>query len=198
MEKTGCHEDTAIATQTDQTKDTAPARRRRGFEQAGGLVAAPIRKASESRGFAVVRLLTHWPEIVGAEVARVSRPQKVSWSQGGMGGTLVILADGAHAPLIQMQEARIRDRVNACYGHAAIARIRVVQTAPDMDARPATGFAEPAAPFAGAAPAERPLERPLAPDLADRLSGIRDPDLRAQLAAMGGRVRPVVSREKRV
>ncbi len=156
-------------------------------------MAVPVRKAGETRGFAVVRLLTHWPEIVGEEVARVSRPQKVSWSQGGFGGTLVILADGSHAPLIQMQQALIRDRVNACYGHAAIARIRIVQTAPDLDTRPATGFAEAAAPFAGCAAADRPLD----PDLAARLAQIRDPDLRAQLAALGRRMRPVPSREER-
>jgi len=170
----------------DPAQDAAPTRRKRGFERAGGLVATRIRQAGESRGFAVARLLTHWPEIVGDEVARVCRPQKVSWSQGGFGGTLLILTDGAHAPLIQMQEARIRERVNACYGHAAIARIRIVQTASDLDARPAHGFSEGQAPFGGA-PA---LERPPSPEVAERLSGIRDPDLRAQLATLGSRVRP--------
>lgn len=178
----------AARPQTEPTLDAAPTRRKRGFERAGGLVATRIRQAGEARGFAVARLLTHWPEIVGDEVARVCRPQKVSWSQGGFGGTLVILAEGAHAPLIQMQEARIRERVNACYGHAAIARIRIVQTAPEMDVQPARGFAEMAAPFEG--PAAR--DKPLSPEVSDRLSAIRDPDLRAQLAALGGRVRPVI------
>ena len=166
--------------------DAPRPRRKRGFERAGGLLATRIRQAGESRGFAIARLLTHWPEIVGDEVARVCRPQKVSWSQGGFGGTLVILAEGAHAPLIQMQEARIRERVNACYGHAAIARIRIVQTASDHDVHPAQGFSEPQVPFTGRTAPDRPLSS----EVSDRLSGIRDPDLRAQLATLGGRVRP--------
>ncbi len=177
----------AARPKSDQAQDAAPARRKRGFERAGGLVATRIRQAGESRGFAVARLLTHWPEIVGDEVARVCRPQKVSWSQDGFGGTLVILADGAHAPLIQMQAVRIRERVNACYGHAAIARIRIVQTAADLDTRPAHGFSEAQASFTGA-PTPKPAP---SPEMEHRLSGIRDPELRAQLAALSNRVRPV-------
>ena len=40
-------------------------RRRRGFEAASSLLAERVQKAAEGRGFAVSRLLTHWPEIAG-------------------------------------------------------------------------------------------------------------------------------------
>lgn len=105
------------------------ARRMRGFEAAGGLLREPIRKAGETRGFAVTRLLTHWPEIAGPDLAPLCRPVKVSYAQGGIGATLTLLASGAAAPLVQMQTDRLRERVNAIYGYAAISRIRVTQTA---------------------------------------------------------------------
>ncbi|WP_461470207.1 DUF721 domain-containing protein [Pararhodobacter sp.] len=114
----------------------------RGFEAASALLRDPIRKAGESRGFAVSKLLTHWPEVAGADLAPLCRPVKISYGQGGFGATLTLLASGAAAPLVQMQTERLRDKVNAIYGYAAIARIRVTQTA-------AEGFAEPQRPFEG-------------------------------------------------
>jgi len=167
---------------TDPGDDALSARRQRGFERAGALAEARIRRAGERRGFATARLLTHWAEIVGEEVARICRPVKVSWSQGGFGGTLVVQADGAQAPLVQMQAEQIRARVNACHGHAAIARLRI-QQAP-LSA--ATGFAEGQAAFEG--PGIR-SSAPPSPALAERLAGITDPELREQLVLMAGRLR---------
>lgn len=119
----------------------------RGFEAAASLVSARLRTGAESRGFAVARLLTHWPEIVGAETAACTRPVRVAHGRS-FGATLTILTDGAHAPLVQMQLPRIRDRVNAVYGFNAIARVAITQTA-------ATGFAEGQAAFRHA-PAVKP------------------------------------------
>lgn len=108
----------------------------RGFESASGLLRDPIRKVGESRGFAVTKLLTHWPEVAGPDLAPLCRPVKIGYGQGGLGATLTLLTSGAAAPLVQMQLERLREKVNAIYGYAAISRIRVTQTA-------AEGFAEP-------------------------------------------------------
>jgi hypothetical protein len=62
-----------------------PIRRIRGFEAASGLLKTQVRVAGESRGFAVTRLLTHWTEIAGEEMARVTRPVKVGYGREGMG-----------------------------------------------------------------------------------------------------------------
>ncbi len=128
----------------DDALQRAPraARRMRGFEPAAGLLRERIRKAGETRGFSTSRVLTHWAEIAGRDIAALCRPVKVSYAQGGFGATLTILATGAAAPLVQMQLPRLKDRVNAAYGFAAIARIQVTQTA-------AQGFAEPAPRFEG-------------------------------------------------
>lgn len=109
-------------------------RRKRGFERASSLVAARMRSAGESRGFASVRLLTHWTEIVGPEIAAVARPVEISHGCG-FGATLTLLTTGAQAPMLEMQKETIRERVNSCYGYSAIQAVRLTQTA-------ATGFAE--------------------------------------------------------
>lgn len=124
-----------------------PGRRMRGFEPAAGLLREPIRKAGESRGFAASKVLTHWAEIVGPELAAQCRPAKVSYAEGGLGGTLTLLASGAAAPMLQMQLPALKERINAAYGYAAIARIRITQTAERLASAP-PGLAEAPAPFA--------------------------------------------------
>lgn len=159
-------------------------RRMRGFEPTAGLLRDRIRTAGESRGFAVARLLTHWSEIVGEEIARHARPVRVGYRRDGFGATLTLLTTGAHAPMIEMQKDTIRDRVNACYGYAAISRIALTQTAPD-------GFAEGRAAFA---PRPSEADVPRAPDpaatrrAAEAAAGVADPGLRAALERLGQRV----------
>lgn len=157
----------------------------KGFAQAGGLVQPQIKRASESRGFAVSRLVTHWAEVVGPDIARLCRPVKVGYARQGMGATLTLLARGAAGPMLQPQLPAIRDRVNACYGYNAVSQIRITQTA-------ATGFGEGQAGFDG--PARRVDDRPASPgpeaqargaEVADEIS---DPGLRAALAGLGARV----------
>lgn len=161
------------------------ARRGRGFRQAGALLREPVARAGERRGFAQLRLLTHWPEIVGEETARVTRPLRISWGREGFGATLLLLVAPAAGPMVQMQLPLIREKVNACYGYNAIARISLTQTAPQ-------GFAEGRSPFA---PAPRaPAAPPAAPDpdiaarAAEATACIRDPALRAALEALGRNV----------
>lgn len=102
------------------------------------------------------RLLTHWAEVVGEDVARLALPVKVSYPRDGFGATLTVLTTGASAPLVQMQAPAIRDRVNACYGYNAIARITITQTAP-------TGFADGQVAFAPAPRREPPPPTPQPP-----------------------------------
>lgn len=122
------------------TVGTKKHRRGKGFRAASTLVSRNIREAGESRGFAVSRVLTHWQEIVGPDLAEQTRPVDVRYGRSGIGATLTILTTGAMAPLVQMQSERIRERVNACYGYSAISQVKITQTA-------AQGFAEGQASF---------------------------------------------------
>ena len=134
---------------TPQQPPRDPERRLRGFEPASGLLQSRIRAAGEKRGFATSRLLTHWAEIAGEDTAKITRPVKIGYGREGMGATLTLLVAPAHAPMVQMDLPRLKDRVNAVYGYAAIARIALTQTA-------ATGFAEGQAQFSPAAKTKAP------------------------------------------
>ena len=57
-----------------------------GFARAEKLLTGQIRKASESRGFAESRVLTHWAEIVGTELAAATRPIEVKYGRVRMDG----------------------------------------------------------------------------------------------------------------
>ncbi|MBW7920912.1 MAG: DUF721 domain-containing protein [Rubellimicrobium sp.] len=160
-----------------QTPADRKTRRARGFVAAADLLRDRIRAAGESRGFAATKLLTRWDEVAGPTIAAFCRPVEVRHAKGGIGATLTVLATGAVAPLVEMRKLEIIERVNACYGYNAIARLRITQTAPK-------GFAEVAAPFT---PARRAAA---APDAAAQAaaSGISDTELRLALATLAANV----------
>lgn len=156
-------------------------RRKRGFERTSSLLMARIRKAGETRGFAVTRVLTHWGDIVGQDIARIARPVDVSYGRGGMGATLTVLTTGAQAPMLEMQKEKLRDRVNGVYGYNAIARIRITQTAP-------TGFAEGQAQFAPAPKVKKEPDPEVVADVRSTAANVADEGLRAALEALGQNV----------
>lgn len=140
-----------------------------------------IRAASEARGFAETRLLTHWAEIVGPAVAAIARPVNVSYGKGGFGATLTLLTTGAQAPMLEMQKEQIREKVNACYGYSAISRVRITQTAP-------TGFAEGQIAF-DHAPRAAPQPDPAIHETAARVAqDVTNEGLRLALQALGANV----------
>lgn len=150
----------------------------RGFKSTANVLSARIKRAGESRGFAVSRLLTHWDSVVGAQIAGIARPVNVTYGRAGFGATLSLLTTGAHAPVLEMQKEAIRARVNATYGYNAISRIRITQTA-------AEGFA-PAAP-----PAARSDTAPPRASLAaaERVAApVADDRLRMALARLGANI----------
>jgi len=161
-----------------------PNRLAKGFVQTGGLLGGRIRAATQSRGFAETRLLTQWREIAGEAIASIARPVKVAYGRQGFGATLTLLTNGANAPIVQAESAKIRERVNSVYGYAAISVVRVTQTSE-------TGFAEPQAEFRRAAPG-KPAKDGDPPrmdaDLGKAVNDIADPSLRSALAALGDNI----------
>lgn len=140
-----------------------------------------IRKASEGRGFAQSRVLTHWAEIVGADTAAVTQPVNITYGRGGMGATLTLLTTGAMAPMIDMQKEKIREKVNACYGYNAITKVRITQTAP-------TGFAQGRVAFKPA-PKKDPTPDPALKEAAkDIAEGCSSDDLRTALETLATNV----------
>lgn len=158
-------------------------RRTYGFKRADSLLQGRIRDASATRGFAQSKLLTQWAEIVGPQIAAMSRPVEVSYGRGGMGATLVLLTTGANAPVLEMEKEKLRAKVNAVYGYSAISRIRVTQTAP-------TGFADGKVAFQ-AAPVDTPPAEPsrdVKHHAAQTVAPIADDGLRAALEKLAAHV----------
>lgn len=162
-------------------KQPRPNSTTRGFSRAATLMQTRIRQASEERGFAVTRLLTHWTEVVGEATAQIATPVNVSYGKGGMGATLTLLTTGAQAPMLEMQKEQIREKVNACYGYRAISRVRVTQTAP-------TGFADGRVAFTPASKAKKTPSEAVQSTAKTLSDGIESDDLRAALAALGANV----------
>lgn len=161
-----------------------PSRRRRGFEAAGTLLGGRIRRASEKRGFALTKLLTHWDEIAGPDIATMAHPVEVKHGRsGGLGATLTLLTTGAYATLLEMQKPRLLERVNACYGYPAISRIRITQTA-------ATGFADGQATFRHAPKPEtaKPADPAVQHAAKGLSSDVKSDDLRAALELLARNV----------
>ena len=154
-------------------------RRYRGFQRTSGLLQDQIRKVGESRGFAVSRLLTHWVDIAGAETAAMAMPVKVGYSRGGIGATLTLLTTGSYAPLLQVELPKIREKVNACYGYAAISHIHITQTA-------ATGFAEGQVAFTPAkVAAPKELDPRISKIVGQTAAGVDNSQLRQALEELG-------------
>lgn len=162
-------------------KPQTPFRRERGFEPASRLLVERIRTAGESRGFAVARLLTQWPEIAGQELARITRPVKISYGREGLGATLTLLTTGAVAPMVEMRKDHLRERVNAVYGYSAIARIHLTQTA-------GTGFAEGQAQFVHAPKAPAAPDPAIVAKATETAAVIKDEGLRAALELLARNV----------
>lgn len=164
---------------------TKPARKfgtTRGFKSASALLTRQVREAGESRGFAVSRVLTHWPEIAGPDIASHTRPVEIRYGRTGLGSVLTVLTTGAHAPMVEMQKERLRERVNACYGYNAVSAIRITQTA-------STGFAEGKAAFSHAAPTHAKEPKPEDMGRAREIAApVTDERLRVALADLGANI----------
>ena len=131
------------------------------------------REAFARHGHAFASLAQRWPEIVGEELSRHCRPERIQWPRGAgaeaqkQGGTLVVGASPGRALDLQYEVPRIIERTNAFLGYGAIAQVRV-NTA--------------------AAPLENPEARPRKagkpiPD--QNLASIADESLRSALERLG-------------
>jgi hypothetical protein len=124
-------------------------------------------------GFIQSSVVSRWPEIVGERYARVSSPESIRFPAGKKsGGVLNIVVQGAHAPLMQHLAPMIVERVNRFFGYSAVAKLAFRQGAPLAR---------------GEAP-KRPQLAPVPKELGEGLREIADPELRACLEALAGRI----------
>jgi hypothetical protein len=118
-------------------------------------------------GSILVRLKAEWAAIVGPDWAEVSWPTAL-----GRDGVLKLRVAPGAALELQHRGPLIIERINLCFGRAAVTRLALVQGPLPL----AAGFGRPVI---------RPLSQGEAEALDRRLSEITDPDLRAALAQLG-------------
>lgn len=148
---------------------------RRGSARAcGELVGDVAGMAFRKFGFIQANVVSRWGEIVGERYAQVSLPESIRFPAGRKsGGTLTLLVEGAHAPLIQHLGPMIVERVNRFFGYEAVAKIVFRQGR------------LPAAPVPAAA--KRPMS-PVPKELGEGLREIADPELRACLTSLAAHI----------
>jgi hypothetical protein len=143
------------------------------------LVGRCLADAFKRQGFASSELVTHWEEIVGAEIAAYAEPIRMVWTRAAdpdesPPATLVLRVEGPAAIEIQHQSAVIVERVNRYFGWQALAGIALRQ-APLMRRR--TKRQRPA------------IDQRLAEALSAGMTDIADDGLRAALGRLGAAIK---------
>jgi hypothetical protein len=134
--------------------------------------------AFAKQGFASSELVTRWAEIVGAEIAAHSEPEKIQWTRGARGptpepGTLVLRVEGPAAIEIQHLSGVVLERVNRFFGWQAVGGLRLRQ-----------------APLRRREQAPQPTGDPeAAARIAADLPEIADENLRAALGRLGAAIK---------
>jgi hypothetical protein len=156
-----------------------------GLKSVGSFVPRLTRKAFEKYGFSAATLITDWPTIAGRELSAFTAPERLKWprgvehsedepdgaGKGRPGATLLLRVDAARALDVQYNARQIIERINAYFGYAAIAELRILQapvTAPHQD---------------------RGRPRPSPTPLTTEVAGITDAGLRDALARLGAGIR---------
>ena len=149
-------------------------RPRRGLARSAGELLGDIGGAACKKfGFVQASVVSRWPEIVGERYGKVSLPESIRFPAGKKsGGTLTLLVEGAHAPLIQHLGPMIIERVNRFFGYEAIAKVvfrqgRLPASAPKLN---------------------RPEPAPVPYELGEGLRAVADPELRACLTSLAGHI----------
>jgi hypothetical protein len=107
-----------------------PPKRPRNAAPLADLVGKTIGDAFARQGFAAVEIVTHWPEIVGEDLAKRSEPMKLTWPRRDdpdSVGVLQVRVEGAYALEIQHLQPVIIERVNRYFGWRCVGRLAIRQ-----------------------------------------------------------------------
>ena len=131
------------------------------------------RQALGARGFSGADILENWEDIVGPDLAKGVKPEKLTFEGNSRSkGTLVVkTAGGAFAMLFEHQKRRVIERVNAFFGYPAVSHIKMIQgslklSMPKLETK-------------------RPIDPKKLKELTDKVALIEDEDLRERTYAVG-------------
>jgi hypothetical protein len=98
----------------------------------GAHLGAVLSPTLAARGLSESSLITHWPEIVGLDIARFARFERLTWPPRGAArdpvealapATLILRIDGAFAIEAQHLSQLIAERVNTHLGWRCVAKV---------------------------------------------------------------------------
>ncbi len=115
-----------------------------GLKTVGAFIPRLTRKAFEKHGFPAATLITNWKAIIGPDLSRFTRPERLKWPRRHSvldedredavqadsrtaGATLVLRVEGPRAIEVQFKSAQIIERINTYFGYRAVTEIRILQ-----------------------------------------------------------------------
>lgn len=131
--------------------------------KAGRHLQGLVKGLDEKFGRGAGALEPRWREIVGDQLARVTRPQKLIKGRGGSGGVLELRVAGPAALLVQHQSAEILSRVNLFLGAGSVDKLRIAQGPVKPSAETASKPRRPSKPPPLPAETEAELARAVEP-----------------------------------
>jgi hypothetical protein len=138
----------------------------------------------KKHGFGQSDVTAHWPEIVGAQIAAISTPERIRQPRGiedKARGTLVLKVMAGRGLDVEYAGAGILERVNRFLGYQAVSVLKVVQV---------HNFKKPTKVIVPA---------PVATDaVMAQVSTVQDPDLQLALARLGAGVSATFQRSPQV
>ncbi len=105
----------------------------------GSFVPKLAAKAFEKYGFPSAEIITSWAAVAGADIARISAPERLKWPRSAssardsadfdaaVGATLILRVDPAHALDVEYRAAEILDRINRHFGYRAVSTLKILQ-----------------------------------------------------------------------
>ncbi len=90
-------------------------------------------KTFKRKYIALGRIVTHWKEIMGEEMANYAQPLKIHYRKAHRKGdkprtTLDIAVSSAHASVLVMQKGVLLEKINHIFGESWVGDIRFVHT----------------------------------------------------------------------
>lgn len=157
-------------------------RRTYGLRALGGSLTAVTKRAFARRGLTGAEIARQWPEIVGRELAAQCRPRQLRFPKAGeaVDGRLTLRVAPGWALEVQHLEPLMLERINGYFGYRAVARL-VLQQGPLPPLRDDTPRRRKEGRQVSAPSAPAAVDK----DLAEKLSTVEDPELRAALEGLG-------------
>ncbi len=118
---------------------------------AGDAASSVLQDVFSSRGFGTHQIVSNWQAIVGDELAEMTAPEKLSWTnpppghhgENGQTAILHLRVEGPVALEIQHMAGQIIERINIYLGAPLIQSLRILQAPLARTAAPIRKHAEP-------------------------------------------------------